>query len=670
MGNCLAKDGLHSNDALLVSNLEAKGDQASSKSTADELGEDDDSRRTTEEEKRDYRSDLRPAAKVFCDTFDSYMRCRKKLNAKFSEIKELQLIAQHPMESQFGCDVKCQQQSCAGATVKTLDELYIAAEIAQKVFSRSLTRVIALLDEAEGAQSSNIKVNFMRLKEKGRAHAKAYERYVTEMPGPAVSWVTDIARASIVFRSSDQIIKCLKILQTDPAIHIVNVKNRFLRPTLTGYRDVLVHFQIDTGIGFQHICELQLHHTAMNDLGSRLNSFQYYEYFRPFFCTTATTKLVQDLTLINRGVADGDDTFLAELVGKKVDVDQLAGLGKLFEDLLVEYSWALCVYEKLFQVQLVKFGPKCVHTTETLNNLGRVFYKQDNLEAAGEKFRKALETVGLSDGNANPYIGDTYKGLASVLSAQGKVEASLEMSTKALGIEKKMLGTQHMSVAKLYNNMAVGERQQGKLDEALALYQKSLDIYIRRLGSEHSDVADAYSNMAGILSIQRKLKHSLKLYQKSVDIYKESLGEHHESIAEAYENMAVVLQRQNQSERSIAMYLRALDVLIEVLGDWHSKLASTYQEMAKIYYSLGKLDEAIAMHTKALESYKKTLGPEHVSVGDAYFNIGGILYRKEQYSDALQMLEKAQAIYSNTQDQEKAAQIAQVMEVIRSNNGG
>jgi tetratricopeptide (TPR) repeat protein len=672
MGNCLAKDKLHASENTVLPNLKPQEDQAvSSKSTADATG-DNDSQRTTDKEKKDCRSDLSPEARVFLDTFDSYMYCRKKLNAKYSEVQELQLIAKDPMESHMGDKSKCQQQSCAGTPVRTLGDLYIAAEIAKKVFKNTVKRVVTQVSEICGARSSNIKVKFASLKERERAHAKAEEDYENQRPGPAISWLKDIVRASVVFNSSDQILQCIDLLQVDPSIHIIKVKNRFQKPTLTGYRDVLLHFRIDTGIGFQHICELQIHHAAMDDVGSGLNSNHYYEYFRSFFTTTDTTKPVADLTLISRGVTEGGDSFLTELLDKKIVVEQLTGLAKLFEDRLMEYSWALRVYEKLLQIHIVNFGRQCVNIIDTLNNMGRILYKQGKLEAASERFSEALETNELADTSFDPFLGDTYNGLANVLMAQGKVDESLGMYSKSLDIKKKMLGEQQLSVATIYGNMAIGNRHQDRLDEAMELYQKCLGIYMRILGDEHSNVADIYSNIAGILSIQRKLDESLKMYQKSIEIYKKTFGDDHEFIAEAYQNMANVLQRQNRHEGSRDMYHRALHIRIKVLGEWHSKVASSYHDMAMVYYGHGKLDEAIAMHNKVLEIKQKTLGEEHMSVGDVYFNIGGILFRQKLFDDALKALERAQCIYNKSRgnDHGKAAQINQIMEIILKKKTG
>mmetsp|Transcript_16208 Transcript_16208/g.39626 ORF Transcript_16208/g.39626 Transcript_16208/m.39626 type:complete len:105 (-) Transcript_16208:254-568(-) len=71
-----------------------------------------------------------------------------------------------------------------------------------------------------------------------RAEAKADDDYAHRRPGPGVSWLYDIVRASILFSDADQIAACLEILHSNPSIHIATARNRFAKPTLTGYRDL------------------------------------------------------------------------------------------------------------------------------------------------------------------------------------------------------------------------------------------------------------------------------------------------------------------------------------------------------------------------------------------------------------------------------------------------
>mgnify|MGYP000135285029 FL=1 len=77
------------------------------------------------------------------------------------------------------------------------------------------------------------------------------------------SRILDAARAMIVATDINAIVMVLKYLHTKRGtIFIKRVKNRFLSPSLGGWRDVMVNFSFRAD-PTQHICELQIVHKSM-----------------------------------------------------------------------------------------------------------------------------------------------------------------------------------------------------------------------------------------------------------------------------------------------------------------------------------------------------------------------------------------------------------------------
>jgi predicted nucleic acid-binding protein len=85
-------------------------------------------------------SELRSETKEFLHTIHKYLDCREKMDAKYLEVDELQTIAKFQLttdsggietdsDDKFEYKTEYQQQSIKAEPVKTLQELYAAAEI-------------------------------------------------------------------------------------------------------------------------------------------------------------------------------------------------------------------------------------------------------------------------------------------------------------------------------------------------------------------------------------------------------------------------------------------------------------------------------------------------------------------------------------------------------------
>ncbi len=92
---------------------------------------------------------------------------------------------------------------------------------------------------------------------KGRKRAE--EKINLEYQGDA-SRITDLARLSIEYDSLNQLYEALKI--SPESIKIVRMKDRFVKPTPGGYRDILFNIQLSN----QHIAEVQLTLKSINQV--------------------------------------------------------------------------------------------------------------------------------------------------------------------------------------------------------------------------------------------------------------------------------------------------------------------------------------------------------------------------------------------------------------------
>ncbi|MFG2169041.1 toxin glutamine deamidase domain-containing protein [Micromonospora chersina] len=128
-----------------------------------------------------------------------------------------------------------------------VDQLYADAAVAQ----RELNELAIAVAEDHGQAS-------WRTEPKSR---KRVLDKLVEYENDA-SRLKDLAGAKVQFRRIDDVYRALARLAEDPQVVILHVKDRFLDPQQSGYRDVLLNLRMSNG----HVAELRLHLASLDDV--------------------------------------------------------------------------------------------------------------------------------------------------------------------------------------------------------------------------------------------------------------------------------------------------------------------------------------------------------------------------------------------------------------------
>lgn len=166
----------------------------------------------------------------------------------------------------------------------TLEEVMAAADVVEPVFLDEVDQ----LCEVRGIKpmlTSKITEDFCTLKDGVRAQEKAMDRYDGDF-----SRLFDVLRASIICSDYASLLTAWTRLNSNShSWKVLRLKNRFLNPSLTGYRDLLVTVELETE-GVVHLCELQMH----LEVFERASTFTYH-YFR-----RVSTKVAQEFRLLSQ----------------------------------------------------------------------------------------------------------------------------------------------------------------------------------------------------------------------------------------------------------------------------------------------------------------------------------------------------------------------------------
>ncbi|KAL3942707.1 MAG: hypothetical protein SGBAC_003152 [Bacillariaceae sp.] len=570
---------------------------------------------------------LRPSASRFFCTLRDYLFCRQAMKAAFLQDNEMRWLAAIEAKNDSG-GIECtsnkahqykpefQQQSSDGTPVKSLDDLYEAATIAQPIFLEVLNNLakkacVKSDDDPHRTNSQSPRV-VISTKGRDRAQAKAIDDYATRNPGPAVSWLYDIVRASIEFQSSQDFSRCINLILDEKEYYVVKAKNRFKKPALSGYRDFSVWIRIKCEQGFQHICEIQIHLAGMKKLDSDLKSHSLYEYFRAFFAgaTEGLDARLKDLEMIMKGY-DLHNFSLEAFLKDLVDEDRLERLASLFHEQLCEFDLALETYERLLQIRKNLYGMDHIAIAKTYDNQAAVHRDMGQLDRAMELYERCSE---LYEMKSEISLAATYQHMAIIKAERGFPHCAMPLYAKSLNILSGIADLSEMAVADIYNNMGNAKRDLGLLDEALALHQKSLRIKKHYLGWEHTSVATSHNNMGLVRLKQKKVDAAISCFLEAEKVDQRTVGAEHASMAVTQGNLGWAYEQKGELADARKMYGKALDQRRSILGGDHVEVAWTCHNLARVYVKEKEFDSAISLLEESLEIKKKCFDVDHQEV--------------------------------------------------------
>lgn len=631
---------------------------------------------------------LRPETKKFLEICNQYLNCRKLMDAKYQEVDECHKIANYKIENDcqiisnlpisrtsFEYKSEFQQQAVDGTPAKSLAELYQAAEQILPIFESTLKRIVEKVQGATSDDNSSIKLTIAPLKGRDRAQEKAQDDYSDRIPGPEVTWLYDIVRASIAFQSSELLLRCLETIQSD--LKVVKIKSkffpwkrqqkdlniisnlhhtffsldRFASPTLTGYRDVNVCIQLDSGNdGFKHVCEIQIHHQAIQALSKELNSHAYYEYFRRYFAgaTGALQERLNDLQVISQG-ATMDESFLTDLLQETADEDRLQRLANLFDTQLCEHDWALRVLQRLLEIRAEVYGREHYKTVDSYTRLGDVLQKKGELDKAMEAYQQATSIFSVILNDHGDFSG-TLATANSLIRSQSKLREALEAHDASLKSHLTLFDNDKPILKMIFKSKTRISKTQDALIKRMDQFQRDFD-HTFRSGGEPLDGVFNYIDVDDFLQNPSRMDEAIASCRSAMAAFHQA-GQGGVVSGDASENTAVAIHALEEFEKVLQTFHRALKQVTRKLVDMQSKLAVIYNNQAQVLQLQGDIDGALQTFQTSLAIKKKTLGEDNAQVAERYVYLGNLLELFGQREVALGRYEKALLIFTKTLGEE------------------
>ncbi|XP_061877660.1 nephrocystin-3 isoform X2 [Entelurus aequoreus] len=215
---------------------------------------------------------------------------------------------------------------------------------------------------------------------------------------------------------------------------------------------------------------------------------------------------------------------------------------------------------RALQLEELTLGTDSADCAKTLNELGVLYYLQNNLDAAKVFLTRSLQMRQRVLGPDHPDCAQSLNNLAALHTEKRDYEAAEDMYERALDIRKRALSPDHPSLAYTLKHLAMLYKRRGKLEKAVPLYELSLDIREKSFGPKHPSVATALVNLAVSYCQLKKHSEALPLYERALKVYEDTLGRSHPRVGETLKNLAVLSYEEGDFEKAAELYKRAMEI--------------------------------------------------------------------------------------------------------------
>ncbi|XP_044311865.1 nephrocystin-3 isoform X1 [Varanus komodoensis] len=223
------------------------------------------------------------------------------------------------------------------------------------------------------------------------------------------------------------------------------------------------------------------------------------------------------------------------------------------------YGFAL-LRQRALQLEELTLGKDSSDNARTLNELGVLYYLQNNLETAELFLKRSLEMRERVLGPDHPDCAQSLNNLAALNNEKKNYDKAEELYERALNIRKRALAPDHPSLAYTVKHLAVLYKKLGKLDKAVPLYELAVEIRQKSFGPKHPSVATALVNLAVLYCQMKKHSEALPLYERALKIYEDSFGRMHPRVGETLKNLAVLSYEGGNFEKAAELYKRAMEI--------------------------------------------------------------------------------------------------------------
>jgi eukaryotic-like serine/threonine-protein kinase len=353
------------------------------------------------------------------------------------------------------------------------------------------------------------------------------------------------------------------------------------------------------------------------------------------------------------------DEQILERAGKTVEQDmgsepRIAGsleytLGGAYENLGL-YKQAGQHAKRAVDIRTRAFGPEDPETLRAMNNLAKMYLRQERFGEAEELYRETLNARRRVLGSDHPDTLTSMNSLTIMYARQGRYDEAEKLFHETLEARRRILGPEHPDTLNAMANLANVYSAQGRIEKSEELDREILEARRRVLGPNHPDTLGAMNNLASVLQDQKHYPESEKLFQETLEVSRRVLGPNHPDTLMYMDNLGTVYEDEGLYDEAEKVFHETLEARRRVLGPEHRQTLTSMNNLADVYAQLGSYREAEKLAQAAVTGYERTKRKDSPDMGEARAALGRALTGLKRYPQAEPELLEAERLLSTAKD--------------------
>ncbi len=288
---------------------------------------------------------------------------------------------------------------------------------------------------------------------------------------------------------------------------------------------------------------------------------------------------------------------------------------------------------------------------ETLSELGYLYYRLNDLEAAESYIDQALES-GKDLRNIRPYM---LNNLGAVYMKKGEIDKAEQCFVESSEGFKDLYGSMNPDYASSLNNLAGILKEKGELNESLNLYTRVVDMDKVLSGANHPNYATSLNNVALLYMQLGNYSLAGRLLLQSKQIRERSLGKYHPLYIKSLNDLGVYHLLMKDNLAAMQVFNEALDAEIKHMQDVFPVLTDRQR---KLYFDETRSNIERFCSLAFSEKFIDSEFPRHAL--NHFLNTKGILfYASEKMKKLIQNSGDQKIINTYNDWKEKKYRLAQ-----------
>jgi CHAT domain-containing protein/tetratricopeptide (TPR) repeat protein len=280
-----------------------------------------------------------------------------------------------------------------------------------------------------------------------------------------------------------------------------------------------------------------------------------------------------------------------------------------------------------------------------LNNIAGMYWQLGQYADAKDKFEEALEILAvILKGNLNADYAKVLNNYGNVLRFMGDYENALTALLEAVEVARANMDAKDAELGLLLNNLAEVYENLGQYEKSLPLFLESIENAENSVGKKHQYYVLRANNLGFLYMRLKRYEEAIVLFQEAAEMSEAAMGKANQEYVKCIHNLGAAYLRIGTESEADSLYRTALFTISEKLGEKHPYYANFQLSLANLYKDKKEYELADSLYKEALNTKIRTLGKIHPKTARALQDMAALNRERKLYSKADSLFYEAAVI--------------------------